>query len=62
MDLLRANSNAWPLSKTIEKYTKAFKWLTGISHDGDLGLIRGSLPLSVLVIISKPKKEKQISI
>ena len=62
MDLWWANSNAWPLSETIEKCTKAFKWLTGISHDKGPVTAKRSLPLSVLVIISKPKKEKQDSI
>ena len=62
MDLWQVNSNAWPLSETIERHAKAFKWLTGISHDKGPRTGKRSLPLSVLVIISKPKKEKQDSI
>ena len=62
MDLWWVNSNAWLLFETIEKHTKEFKWLTGISHDKGPGTGKRSLPLSVLVIISKPKKEKQDSI
>ena len=60
MDLWQANSNAWPLSETIEKHAKAFKWLTGKSvGKGRTG--KRSVWLSVLVIILKPKREKQIS-
>ena len=59
MDLWQANSNAWPLFETIEKRAKAFKWLTGISHDTGPRTGKRSLPLSVLVIVSKPKREKQ---
>ena len=61
MDLWRANSNAWPLSETIEKHDKAFKWLTGISLGTGPGIDKRYLPQSVLVIISKRKKENQIS-
>ena len=59
MDLWQVNSNAWLLSETIEKCTKAFKWSTGISHDKGSGTDKRLFAISVLVVISKPKREKQ---
>ena len=61
MDLWQANSNAWPLSETIEKCAKAFKWSTGISLGRGTWDSEEVLAISVLVVISKPKKEKQES-
>ena len=59
--LWRANSNAWPLSETIEKCAKAFKWSAGISLGRGTRDIEEVFAISVLAVISKPKKEKQES-
>ena len=59
--LWRANSNAWPLSETIEKRAKAFKWSAGISLGRGTRDIEEVFAISVLAVISKPKKEKQES-
>ena len=61
MALWRANSNAWPLSETIEKRAKAFKWSAGISLGRGTRDIEEVFAISVLAVISKPKKEKQES-
>ena len=59
--LWRENSNAWPLSETIEKCAKAFKWSAGISLGRGTRDIEEVFAISVLAVISKPKKEKQES-
>ena len=59
--LWRTNSNAWPLSETIEKRAKAFKWSAGISLGRGTRDIEEVFAISVLAVISKPKKEKQES-
>ena len=62
MDLWWVNSNAWPLSETIEKHAKAFKWSAGISLGRGPRTVKRFFAISVLVVISKLKKEKQESI
>ena len=60
MDLWRANSNAWPLSETIEKHTKGIQVVSWhLSWQGDPGTVKRFFAISVLVVISKQKKEKQ---
>ena len=59
--LWRENSNAWPLSETIEKHAKAFKWSAGISFGRETRDSEEAFAISVLAVISKPKKEKQES-
>ena len=61
MALWQANSNAWPLSETIEKRAKAFKWSAGISLGRETQDSEEAFAISVLAVISKPKKEKQES-
>ena len=59
--LWQANSNAWPLSETIEKHAKAFKWSAGISLGKGTQDSEEVFAIGVLAVISKPKKEKQES-
>ena len=62
MALWGANSNAWPLSETIDKRAKRHS-------SGQLASLLAGGPetgkrffaISVLAVISKPKKEKQES-
>ena len=62
MALWQENSNAWPLSETIEKRAKGIQVVSWhLSWQGDPKTVKRFFAISVLAVISKPKKEKQES-